>query len=241
MSDVVRDIELGRLPGLNARCIAFLGGRGSGKTTSLAEFARSPARLAVVAIDPAGELSRILASDPSFDVVEIPGGAWRAGIGGVAAWMSGRIREGGRVCFDLSDLYAAEAVEAVEAIVRGARTARGSDLLWLFEEAQRYISQKGDKTSEAVLQVAELGRNWRWGCIYASQRPASVDKEALERCDTLFLGRIQGSRDKAAVDDLLAMNIEDKQERAAILRRQFDLETGCFLMREPKHLPTVNR
>lgn len=58
----------------------------------------------------------------------------------------------------------------------------------VFEEAAEYFHQRRkSEVSRVAARVAARGRKRGIGLILASQRPASVDKEVLNMCKTLFL------------------------------------------------------
>lgn len=237
LSNPPRVVRLGELQSLNARVIALLAGRGGGKTRAEAELMTAPG-LAFCAIDPAGELGRLLASSPDVDVLEVPRN-WKMRPTFIPN-LIGRLRAGGKVCLVASKMYR-EVPELVEAVVEAIWLQEVRNCVLVLEEVQRYAGQNRAGNSDAVRAAVEMGRNWACGVILATQRPASVDKEVLERADTLLLGRIQGARDADAVDDLLRMNVPNAAERASIIRAMLNLAPGTFIMRTPEHPPTVNQ
>lgn len=240
-----QEITLGLLPGLNARAIALTAARGAGKTRALREFMKAEG--AVFAIDPAGELGRLCEDDPNVEVVEVPSDFRNAALEvkpGVQKpfldWLVARMRAGRKVvCVVTEDR--AQAPQFADAAVEALRRAHVRNLLLIGEEAQRFVGQSRGEQSDNFVMAVELGRNWGWGVIVASQRPASIDKEVLARCDTLLLGRVQHPRDVAACREMLELNIQDPATLEATLRAFLDLPAGHFILREPAHLPTVNQ
>lgn len=238
-----RELNLSELPGLDARAVAFLAGPGGGKTTGLREFFNVRG-MGVLGIDPAGELARRLEADPHVDVLHVPKNHEGARIGPartpLADWVVGRLRDGGRVCVDLSRCYK-DVAGITEGIVSAAWDGRVRRVLYVFEEAQRYMGQGTGKESDACYAVYEMGRNLECGRIAATQRPAELNKRVLARCDTWFLGRVSHPRDVDAYDEALELSIPARAERQAVLREMMNLQAGHFLLRTLGHLPTVNR
>ena len=234
-------LVLHQMKSLNARTMAFLCGPGGGKTRALREFFETD--YAVLALDPAGELARLAEDDPRVQIVYVTRD-WKDRPG-LPAWIVAQLRKRAKVCVAIPPSLYTETVDVVESIVGACveenegRAVRLADVVLLMEECQRYIPQSG-KTSAACLAAVEMGRNWRWGRIMASQRPAEVEKRALGRADTVFLGRVQHPRDVDAYDEALEMNIEDRAQRRATLRAMLNLEPGNFLLREGAHPPGVN-
>lgn len=98
------------------------------------------------------------------------------------------------------------------------------------EEAPEFIPQrtKVDLTArckEAMERLIRLGRNRGYGFTLISQRPATVDKDALSQMDNLFALRTVGAHDRKALSDWLAeKNSGDKIE--AFLDDLPSLESG---------------
>lgn len=236
-------LDVGGMKNLNARAIGFLAGPGAGKTTALEQFFYGAHGLGVLGVDPGGELARRLEEVEGVTVVRLPVDYASRMVPGtkltILAWIVAEVKRGGKVCVDTSELWGST-TEAVEDIVGALWQSGARNLLLILEECQEYLGQSAS-CSQAVLRAFAIGRNKAWGRILATQRPADVDKRALERCDTLFLGRIQGYRDAAAVDGLLRVNLAGQAERQAIIHQMANLETGQFLLREPAHPPGVNK
>lgn len=98
------------------------------------------------------------------------------------------------------------------------------------EEAPEFIPQrtKVDLTArckEAMERLIRLGRNRGYGFTLISQRPATVDKDALSQMDNLFALRTVGAHDRKALSDWLAeKNSGDKID--AFLDDLPSLESG---------------
>lgn len=237
-----RALDVWALDGLNARAIGLLAGPGGGKTRAEAEFFHADG-VGVVAFDPAGELARLVGdTHPEAFVIQVPPGWQTAKIGKepLLAWLARTMKAKGKVVFDLQSLYAG-ASEFIDPCLTMLHREGVRDLVCIFEECQLYLGEGRAGFSWEACRAVEIGRNWRWGRIIATQRPADVTKRVLERCDTLLLGRIQGYRDAEAVDSLLRLNIESKSERDAVLRGMRDLAAGNFVLRAPANPPGVNK
>jgi hypothetical protein len=76
------------------------------------------------------------------------------------------------------------------------------------EEAPEFIPQKAKfeltaRCKEAVERLVRLGRNRGYGYTLITQRPATVDKDALSQCDNLFVLRTVGAHDRKALQEWL--------------------------------------
>lgn len=94
--------------------------------------------------------------------------------------------------------------------------------LWvLLEEAQKMLPQrsggggKGDNFAARMLgaweDVVRLGRNHGLGCMMVSQRPQSVNKEALNQAEVLFLGRLIAKHERDAIKGWVQENVSGQE------------------------------
>lgn len=72
------------------------------------------------------------------------------------------------------------------------------------EEAPEFIPQKAKfeltaRCKEAMERLVRLGRNRGYGYTLITQRPATVDKDALSQCENLFVLRTVGAHDRKAL------------------------------------------
>lgn len=233
--------EFRGMVGLDARAGGVLCGPGGGKTRTLVALAdAAPPSMGVLVVDPAGEAASLLGARRDFDVLKVPSD-WRERPG-LVPWVVRRLREKARVVVHIPPGSYKDAAEVAEVLTRACIEEELSDVLYLFEECQRYVPQnQGPGYAWSVQALVEMGRNWRCGRWFFTQRPASMSKEILARCDTLLLGRIQHPRDVDAFDEALELNIRDRRQRGETLSAMLDLAPGHFLLREPKNPPTTNR
>lgn len=59
-------------------------------------------------------------------------------------------------------------------------------------------------------RLVRLGRNQGYGVTLISQRPATVDKDVLSQCETLFVLRTVGPHDRKALEEWIEAKASDK-------------------------------
>ena len=98
-----------------------------------------------------------------------------------------------------------------EAIV-GAPKDLWHPALIVLDETHRYAPQDGkEASSAAVAALASEGRKRGFTAIYATQRMAKIDKDALGDINNWLLGRVGQSRDRQAVADEIGIGAKSKE------------------------------
>lgn len=93
-------------------------------------------------------------------------------------------------------------------------------LCQVFEEADRALPQQmrsSDVNRARVLgageDIVKLGRGRGLGAICVTQRPATLNKNVLEVCETLILHRLMGPRDRKAAKEWVEANADAAAEK----------------------------
>jgi hypothetical protein len=85
----------------------------------------------------------------------------------------------------------------------------------VFEEAQVFAPQRVQAGEEKMLGAVEdlvrLGRNIGFGATLISQRPQSINKEVLNQVECLFVGHINASQERKAIEAWVADHKADKE------------------------------
>lgn len=211
-----------------ARTLAIIGQRGSGKSSTATviaeEFCKSS--LPWMALDPVGVWWGLRAkadgSAGGFPVVVFGGER------GDLPLEKGQGRKIAEACvaanvFAVIDL-SRDSKTTWRTIVRdfchALQELRPSEPRHVFlEEAPEFVPQRashqlGAECKEIVERLVRLGRNWGYGATVLSQRPATVDKDVLSQCETLFVMRTSGAHDRKALKEWMAAHQTDKAEAA---------------------------
>jgi hypothetical protein len=82
------------------------------------------------------------------------------------------------------------------------------------EEAPEFVPQRashqlGRECAEIVERLIRLGRNWGYGATVISQRPATVNKDVLSQCESLFVMRTSGPHDRKALREWIEAQAKD--------------------------------
>lgn len=116
-------------------------------------------------------------------------------------------------------------------------------VLFVLEEAHRYLSNKEDGlTSNLVQRIAKEGRKFGVGLMIISQRPSEIDDTILSQCGTLFALRLTNSSDrskvKAAMSDGLSALIDSlpilRTGEAIIIGESVKLPSRCKFKLPPQ-------
>jgi hypothetical protein len=85
-------------------------------------------------------------------------------------------------------------------------------ILTVFEECQDFVPQQGKPiSSEGIIRLCKLGRQYGYGVCLISQRPASVSKDALSQCSVYMIHNLVNHRDLKAVEDQMGFGADRTQ------------------------------
>jgi len=105
--------------------------------------------------------------------------------------------------------------------------ARTRPLLFVMEEAHRYLSSESDNTAREVTQrIVKEGRKYGIGAMIVSQRPSEVDDTILSQCGTFFALRMSNSLDRSRVQSTLPENLASMMDMLPVLRTGEAIITG---------------
>lgn len=200
-----------------AQTFAFLGIRGSGKTSSAIVMAEEMCRAGQpwIAIDPVsvwwGMRAKPNGKPSDFPVVVFGGMKGDLPIDKNAGKKIAEavIAEQVFAVIDLSQESKATWRKFVTEFSLALMDMNPSAPRHIFiEEAPEFIPQRTKvaitaQCKEAVERLVRLGRNRGYGASLISQRPATVDKDALSQCENLFVLRTVGAHDRKALKEWL--------------------------------------
>ncbi len=224
---------------------AFLGTSGSGKSYGAGRLVESilDAGAQVLVVDTVGIWAGLrLSADGKKAGISIPvlGGEHGdmpllVGHGALSAQMAVSTRSS--LVLDVSYFTNREKGEFVTAFAEELlrlKTRSKSPVLVVWEECQDIVPEGGSKQSahEAVVRLIKIGRNYGVGTLLISQRTAAVSKEALDLSDNLFVFRMDGPRDIAAMKARLTP-VGGKEIPLAGLP---ELPNGTCIVRSPSFL-----
>jgi len=85
-------------------------------------------------------------------------------------------------------------------------------IMTIFEECQDFVPQSGKPvSSEGIIRLCKLGRQYGYGVCLISQRPASVSKDALSQCSVYMIHNLVNHRDLKAVEDQMGFGADRTQ------------------------------
>jgi len=85
-------------------------------------------------------------------------------------------------------------------------------IMTVFEECQDFVPQTGKPiSSEGIIRLCKLGRQYGYGVCLISQRPASVSKDALSQCSVYMIHNLVNHRDLKAVEDQMGFGADRTQ------------------------------
>lgn len=195
---------------------AFLARRGAGKTYAASKLCEEmlKANAQVVVLDPVGNWYGLrLGADGKSKGLSIPVfGGLRGDIPlepGAGALVADLVVDRGiSVVLDVSMFRKGErkrfATDFAEQLFHRKKSSRSAIHLFV-EEAQVFVPQRaiGDEARMlgAFEDLVKLGRNFGVGVTLISQRPQSVNKDALNQTEALFVLQTNGSQERKALRD----------------------------------------
>ncbi len=213
-----------QIDNVTQRTISIIGGKGTGKTTTL-KLILDASPVPVIVFDPIGTLKH----PPAMRIKVYPHHIEKASeaaqkitqITTTLRSLPQKNRKRKRVIISFQKMLQAE-INAFMDRFLPKLTIR--DALIAFDEAHEFIPQSGFKSTETERYI-RFCRNYNVGVILTSQRPATVAKNVLALTDYLILYRLTWSHDIRAIRELLA-TMKPEREVNAILRK---LQTQVYL------------
>ena len=119
---------------------------------------------------------------------------------------------------DISDLSLEKQQQIVAEYCDDLLMAKlGKGIMTIFEECQDFVPQQGKPVSfDGIVRLCKLGRQNGYGVCLISQRPASVNKEALSQCSVYMIHNLINHRDLKAIEDQMGFGT-DKGEVKKVL------------------------
>ncbi len=208
-----RGVPFGLPSDFVARTLAIIGARGSGKSTAATVIAEELCKQSLpwMALDPVGVWWGLRAGARSgskgYPVV-VFGGAR-----GDLPLDKGSGRKIAEACIEAAVFAVIDLSQHSKTVWRmivrdfmGAlQELRPQQPRHVFlEETPEFIPQKashqlGEECKEICERLVRLGRNWGYGATLLSQRPATIDKDALSQVDNLLVMRTSGAHDRKAL------------------------------------------
>ncbi|MGZ4902975.1 MAG: ATP-binding protein [Halobacteriota archaeon] len=171
---------------------AVIGQSGSGKSYLVSVICEELAKndLGFVVIDTEGEYSG-LAELPNIKVVDDV-----ERIAKDEVYVKELIQKSKKIVLDVSEAEPKTVDEFLHSIYRvGTELFRQGahnrvPFLIVVEEADIYIPQKLNKGLEILQVISRRGRKRGLGILFATQRPALVNKNVLSQCNNVFIGKL---------------------------------------------------
>lgn len=109
-----------------------------------------------------------------------------------------------------------------------------SPLLFVCEEAHRYVPDRGEAqyeaAQEAIRRIAKEGRKYGLGLLLVSQRPSEVDATVLSQCNSWIIHRITNESDRGHVTAILPDSVSGLTKMLSGLRRREAIFVGQAAM-----------
>lgn len=97
--------------------------------------------------------------------------------------------------------------------------ARQRPLLFVMEEAHRYLSNESSGTArEMVQRIVKEGRKYGIGATLISQRPSEIDETVLSQCGTFVALRLSNPSDRSRVQASLPDSLSGLMDMLPVLR-----------------------
>ena len=193
-----------QIENITQRTVSIIGGKGSGKTTTLKLFMGlfKP----ILVFDPIGVFNYPNAIRVTISKSTIPLGS------DVAIKINFAIGAKQNVIISFQNLLQVE----INAFLNDLFPAlRIKDCIVAFDETHEFVPQVGFSSSEVERYIRHC-RNYNVGIILTSLRPAAVNKNILALTDYLILYRLTWSHDLKAMRDLLAVRVGDKRAKSLL-------------------------
>lgn len=211
--------------------VAVLGMTGMGKSNSIAVLIEELARFVqMTIIDLEGEYHSLREIHPFLVVGHGEDVDRDVSVAGAEALCEEIMASGQSVILDLYEFDEDERNEFLRRYLDRLFQIEGrlhKPHIVVMEEAHEFLNQrKKSEVTDSAIRIAKRGRKRGIGMVFATQRAAAFDKEALTSCLTLILHRVQYAQDigqykgmlpKAFPTEATAINLE---VGAAIVRRR---------------------
>jgi hypothetical protein len=237
-----------------ARTLAIIGQRGSGKSTAATVIAEELCKqgLPWMALDPVGVWWGLRAAAngeaKGFPVVVFGGqrGDLPLDKGSGRKIAEACIEAAVFAVLDLSQHSKTVWRMIVRDFVGALQELRPQQPRHVFlEETPEFIPQKashllGEVCKEICERLVRLGRNWGYGATLLSQRPATIDKDALSQVDNLLVMRTSGAHDRKALRDWITAHAVEA-ELDQVLDSLASLPDGGGWLWSPQWLKILDR
>lgn len=109
---------------------------------------------------------------------------------------------------------------------------RQNPFLVIVEEADIYIPQRG-RVLEILQTMSRRGRKRGLGILFATQRPALVNKNVLSQCNNVFIGKLTLKNDIDSVR-IFFSSMDDARQLTALEPGQFYVQGLSLILRSSK-------
>ena len=134
-----------------------------------------------------------------------------------------------------------------------AEERKKSPILFICEEAHRYIPNKGEamyeSAQEAIRRIAKEGRKYGIGLMLVSQRPSELEPTVMSQCNSWIVLRITNDNDASHVKSMLPDSLSSltkvlsslRQREAIIVGQATTIPSRVLITKlEEKQLPCSN-
>lgn len=209
------NLSLGQIQisNLTQRTISIIGGKGSGKTTTLKMIANSVKNPCYI-FDPLNVIyiknfHRLIVGKKHIE-------------SGAEAGKAINRAKNQKIIFAFKNLLQEEQITFADGFFS---TWQPTNSIICIDEIHEFTPQVGGNYSKEVERAVRHWRNTNNGFVLTSQRPASVNKNVLALTDFLILYRLTWTHDIKAIEEILS-NVLSEQELTDVMRT---LQTRQFL------------